>query len=575
MSYRKRIGSLLLGLVLCFGALAPYHLPANAADAEHIDPSIALGNGFAIAIASDGTAWSWGRNNVGQLGINTHSNANVTTPEKVVTNVRFREVAAGDSHVIGLGMDGAVYAWGENGMGQLGLGEQTTENQAVPVQISALEGLSIQAVAAGGNTSFALTVEGDVYAWGANTNYMLGDPMQSVGATVATPTPIEGLAQTSISQIVAGEGTVAAIATNGRLWIWGENENEQCGLLAGADVKQPTEKSPSDTEMNAEPIRAVAPGRNHTAFLSSSYTILNMGSNAVGQFGNGRTDEDHTYPFWLSKNVALIGEGLSVAEIAAGSEHTVARTANGKILVWGSNSAGQLAQATGTSINHTPTEVSLDSYTNGTAVAIAAAYNNTAVIDSEGHVFTWGSDSHGQLGNGSASHDATAPVKVLGEDGVGFLYLGVPTEDTVHAVYVTANATVPSPAFCVSIPATMDFGVLEQKSSTAENRICEIEFSVGAQNVRYLFGKQLVVRVKPSVGDSFALLGNNGSQLPYDVYSASAGDTKLTPESEFAVFEADGSVSGRVTIDQSNIVIADTYRGELIFYVSVTDGAAS
>ena len=156
-----------------------------------------------------------------------------------------------------------------------------------------------------------------------------------------------------------------------------------------------------------------------------------------------------------------------------------------------------------------------------------------------------------------------------------FCFLYPPTEDVVHQAYVTASATVPAPTFQISIPAELDFGILEQKTLTAEDRIAEMPFAVEAENVRYLFGKQLVVRIEPSVGDAFALQGSRGSRLPYAVYNLPSGGDALAVDSEFAVFAGNGRVDGRVAIDQSVIEIADTYSGTLIFSVSVTEASNS
>src|SRR5438477_389666 len=81
------------------------------------------------------------------------------------------ELAGGGNHTIALKQDGTVWTWGYNGYGQLGDG--TTTQRVIPVQVSSLSGMT--GVAAGLYFSLALKSDGTVWAWGNNTNGQLGD----------------------------------------------------------------------------------------------------------------------------------------------------------------------------------------------------------------------------------------------------------------------------------------------------------------------------------------------------------------------------------------------------------------
>ena len=569
MTWGKRMLSCLLGLLLLFGTVSQYHLPLSAEDVT-VDPMIDIGNDFVVALASNGTAWSWGQNDAGQLGIGSMSGENHPTPTKVNATVRFQSLSVGDSHVLALASDGSVWAWGANGLGQLG--DEGTADQPTPVAVHGLSNRTVRQVAAGGNTSYALTSDGAVYAWGANTAGMLGDASLTAGDSRSIPTKVSALDGVFAERIFAGEGTVAVISGDGSVWMWGENSNLQCGVSTGQDLFTPTQKVAGTGELQYR-ARTVALGLYHTAILATDGMILNFGLNTSGQFGNTAVSAVPSYLLKGSKCTDVTAM-QGVVDIAAGREHMLALTADGTLYAWGSNSAGQLATEEETN-RHTPQAISLTALTNGTAVAIAAGYDNSALIDSEGHVFMWGSNSAGQLGNGTEGNDQYTPCPVLGNDGEGYLYLGVAEKEITHPVYVTATATIPSPSFSISIPATVDFGTLEQRTASDEDRYSSVAFAVGASNIKYLFGKRIVVQVSPAEGNAFALIGANGSTLPYAVYNLAEGGEPLAVDGVFATFQANGSVNGRLIIDKSRIEVADRYSGTLNFRVSVVEATGS
>ncbi|HLZ19882.1 MAG TPA: SdrD B-like domain-containing protein, partial [Smithellaceae bacterium] len=128
-----------------------------------ITPAIAAGYSHSLALKSDGTVWAWGNNGNGQLGIGTITNSYIPAQVSGLTDVI--AIAAGGHHSLAIKANGTVWAWGYNGYGQLGIG--TTTNSLTPVQVSNLSGIT--AIAAGGNHSLALTSSGGVRAWGLNS----------------------------------------------------------------------------------------------------------------------------------------------------------------------------------------------------------------------------------------------------------------------------------------------------------------------------------------------------------------------------------------------------------------------
>jgi alpha-tubulin suppressor-like RCC1 family protein len=132
--------------------------------------AIAAGAAYSLALKSDGTVWTWGDNGDGQLGNRTWDNSNLPVQVSGLTGIT--TIAAGDSHSLALKNDGTVWAWGYNRHGQLGNG--TNKDSNVPVQVSGLTGITAIS-AAGDSHSIALKNDGTIWAWGDNGDGELGN----------------------------------------------------------------------------------------------------------------------------------------------------------------------------------------------------------------------------------------------------------------------------------------------------------------------------------------------------------------------------------------------------------------
>jgi alpha-tubulin suppressor-like RCC1 family protein len=126
--------------------------------------AIACGEEHSIAVKSDGTVWTWGSNYYGQLGNGTSGSGSNPTPQRVLVVPHVLEVKGGNSFCLALADDGTPWSWGYNYNGQLGDG--TTIQRNLPVQVSGIS--SITAIAAGYAGSLARKSDGTVWAWGWN-----------------------------------------------------------------------------------------------------------------------------------------------------------------------------------------------------------------------------------------------------------------------------------------------------------------------------------------------------------------------------------------------------------------------
>lgn len=184
--------------------------------------AIAAGDQHTLAVDIEGNVWAWGRNVYGQLGRNS-TDSNNAVPNLVQAsaenNSSFTEivaVAGGLEHSVALKSDGTVFSWGRNTYGQLGNGETLSINE------KALEvpGIShITEIAAGDNHTVALKQDQTtVWAWGTNRLGQLGD-----GGREDKLTPVQVQGMNEVTKIATGDNHTIAVKQDGSVWMWGKN----------------------------------------------------------------------------------------------------------------------------------------------------------------------------------------------------------------------------------------------------------------------------------------------------------------------------------------------------------------
>ncbi|MBI3609808.1 MAG: hypothetical protein HY204_03790 [Nitrospirae bacterium] len=360
--------------------------------------AVAAGLYHSVALKNDGTVWSWGGNQSGQLGDGTTSNC--STPISVGGLTGVVGIAAGYSHTLAVKTDGTVWAWGSNFSGQLGNGDLSLSNRSAPVQVvdTAATGFlsGIVAVAAGESHSLALKNDGTVWAWGDNSYGQLGD-----GTTAGQHvTPIQVSVLTNVIAIAAGGRHSIAIKTDGTVWAWGQNSGGQLGI-GSADI------NPHSTPFQVpglSVVSSIAAGDSHTVALDGAGNVWAWGSNSHGQLGNGDPGLNNQF----SPVLVLAG----VSGIAAGYSHTLVVNGN-TVWAFGDNFFGQLGLGA-TDGNPHPTPVQVPGLTG--AIKIAGGGSHSLAIKSDGTVWAWGENQNGQLGNGTSGSGnlSTTPVQVSG-----------------------------------------------------------------------------------------------------------------------------------------------------------------
>jgi alpha-tubulin suppressor-like RCC1 family protein len=196
---------------------APVQEPSKSTDWK----SVALGNEFSVALKTDGTVWTTGRNNYGQLGDNTTDNHWIFT-DVTPAGTTWKGIAAGIYHWGALGEDGTIWSCGRNNYGQLGDGT-TTDRHVLTQEASGDTDWS--AIASGDYHMLALKTDGRLFGWGLNSSYQIGDGTR----TSQTQPTQEASAATDWTAIEAAAYHSVGIKSDGTLWGWGANNYGQLG----------------------------------------------------------------------------------------------------------------------------------------------------------------------------------------------------------------------------------------------------------------------------------------------------------------------------------------------------------
>ena len=406
---------------------------------------------------SQSAAYAWGYNYNGQLGNNSTTNSSVPVAVSSAigfTNSGVSAIAAGYLHSLAL-QNGAVYAWGYNFYGQFG--NNSTTSSTVPVAVShsadgSFTNTGVTAIAAGYNDSLALQ-NGAVYAWGNNFYGQLG-----INSTTESNLPVAvnhsadgSFTNTGVTAIAAGYVFSLALQ-NGAVYAWGNNQQDQLGNPKGVESTVPVAVSHSaDGSFTNTGVTAIAAGYSHSLAVQNG-AVYAWGVNTSGQLGNNSTTNSKA-------PVAVLGLSTGVTCVAGGYAHSLA-VQNGNVFAWGSDNDGQLGNGTtNTTANPTPAEVLL---TNGTAlsgiVQVAAGQYSSYALSSDGSLYAWGLNSSGQLGDGGTT-EQNAPEHLLPPTGE-FYQLISSNNGGTFALAILGDTPVPEPATWLAGALTLAAGTL-------------------------------------------------------------------------------------------------------------------
>ncbi|APD10463.1 hypothetical protein YIM73518_25180 [Thermus brockianus] len=337
--------------------------------------------------------------------------------------MRFQGIlAAGTDFVLLVKPDG-VYGWGDNRFGQLAEDPDTLPFRSTPAKIPGLdEAIAVAAqFGIGENQRHALALMGDgrLQSWGVNPYGQLGRPQGYPTGTRTFEPPdyvvAEGGSEHLANAVAIEAGRdfslVIHVRDNERRVLgFGDNVNHSHVLTQNDDWYYDPRPLLRAEGQPLVGVQSVDAGDGHALLLLEDGTVWTTGSNSHGQRGIAN----------VSDRYAQQVPGLAdVVQVAGGREHSVALRRDGSVWAFGSNAEGQLGQDLSLTSTSTPQRVPFPS---GVQIRfITAGGTHNLALDQNGRVWAWGSNDHGQLGQGNSGNSSPTPVQVKGEGCTGTL----------------------------------------------------------------------------------------------------------------------------------------------------------
>lgn len=389
-------------------------VPRGVVGMEQGVTAVSAGGRHTCAIKDD-ALYCWGYNVYGQLGMmggSQRAPAPVPGMEQGVT-----AVSAGTHYTCAV-KDDALYCWGDDDARQLGTGNATAATRPAFVPIAVADhGSDVREIVAGNTHTCARKGE-QVSCWGYNFRAQLAQP--TLEDRIA-PTPVlsASAAPNSFSALHTNNEHTCGI-TNGGAFCWGFGFWGQLGDGKRGDYLR---ARPAPVMGLDAQVSAVSAGEEHSCGIKNNILYC-WGRNSSGQLGDG-TGNDSLTPV-EPRNFRSLG---AATHVATGSAHTCA-IADGKLYCWGSGSSGQLGGA----MSPTRLEPGLVPMMDADVTAVVAADDHTCAVKAGG-LYCWGRNLAGQLGTGNMS-DVTTPRLVMGLEA----QVSAVVTSPIHTCAIQANA---------------------------------------------------------------------------------------------------------------------------------------
>ena len=347
-----------------------------------------------------GTLFAWGENGSGQLG-----NGNITyysSPVQVGNLNNWKQISAGQTFSIAVKTDGTLWSWGNNQFGQLSQGNTT--NYSSPVQVGALTtwkqvSAGFDAILGSPGQVAAITTSGALWMWGSNLVGQLGINATGNGARYYS-SPVQVGTLTNWKQVSCEHNCahVLSVKTDGTLWAWGANQYGQLGINT-VGTKYYSSPVQVGTLTNW---KQVSNGQWTSFAIKTDGTLWSWGYNASnGSLGLGFSGNSSYY-----SSPVQVGTLTNWKQVSSGLYYSSAIKTDGTLWAWGENVAGQFGNGNITSYS---SPVQIGSLTNWKYVS--SGYQHTLAIKTDGTLWTWGANQAGQLGYGNITF-YSSPVQV-------------------------------------------------------------------------------------------------------------------------------------------------------------------
>ena len=362
---------------------------------ELIVPESSSSDSIIIAITEDNSLYTWGDNGYGKLGIGSNEHE-VYIPTKVNLPGKIKELRNNKYSVYAILENDSLYAWGDNYVGQLGVGDELQKNTPTKVNLPG----KIKELIEYSSSIYTILEDGSLYAWGSNSSGELG-----VGDEVNRNTPTKVNLPGKIKELIINRSSAYAVLENGSLYAWGSNYNGQLGVGDEVYKNTPTKVNLPGT------IKELIAGDSVYALTEDGSLYEWGGYNFSGQLGVGSENEYVNTP----TKVNLPG---TIKELIIGAFSFYAILEDSTLYAWGFNFSGQLGIGSENEYEYeyvnTPNKVNLP----GTIKELITYGNSVYAILEDNSLYAWGYNKNGELGVGKYDEIIYTPEQVTGIDGV-------------------------------------------------------------------------------------------------------------------------------------------------------------
>lgn len=387
---------------------------ASVTHTVHRGDRISAGGAHSAMIDETGTLYTWGRNNLVQLGrgesCGTSCGIVQPAPAEFAQPTRVTSILAHQNHTVAMADDGTVYGFGANNHGQLGLGTPpraaTDDQEAAP----AVEDFGAHprptpalaltdVIALGGSFDHTMWIKRDGTVWsaGSNTAGMLGVAADGEVEQRSWPRRVDVVSD--VAEVAGGSMFSAALTRDGSVYTWGRNTYGALGLgTEDGDAHHTPTKVPG-----LPFIVDIAAGRDHVIALDRDGAIWSWGLNSAGQLGlgflnDGNQDTDAGSASTAHPNAKKIETTIRFCAVSANTIVSFGISCDGKAYGWGQNALGSLGigltQAE-EKLREQPTEPA-QQLENVTSIAMGGLH--VLALRADGKAFAWGWHFAGSLG---------------------------------------------------------------------------------------------------------------------------------------------------------------------------------
>jgi alpha-tubulin suppressor-like RCC1 family protein len=355
---------------------------------------VAMGDGHTCAIRWGNAVYCWGDNTYGQLGVEPLTVTSVSVPTVIpaLTRRAWAMVVAGHNHtcVLPAGAGGTTpICWGDNAGGQVDPGARTQAVRATPREVPM--DARFVSLCAGQRHTCGVRSDGAVQCWGSN-RFGQVHPAEARNE-FALGTPISFAGGSRAEEVGCGQSHTCARLNNGQVWCWGDNLRGQLGV---GDLMPRATPTPVGVGMSAVQL---AVGGRHTCVRTAD-DVRCWGDTDRAQVLPSPSETPRPTPYVINR-----GAILNPRTVVAGQHHTCVVTSDRLVRCWGDNRALQLG------IQRVSYTVAVPGA--GTVVGVvdaeslAAGVASTCATLRDGTMRCWGRNTGGQLGDGSLPARAT------------------------------------------------------------------------------------------------------------------------------------------------------------------------